>query len=266
MFKAVFIDIDGTLIKSDHSLSEITISTLQQLKERNILVVLVSARPLHGITPIAQELGLLEAPISSLNGSYIANDSTIIFESFIDAETVSRLHTALQPYGATIIYYDKLQWFAEVENEYIVKEQKITEVPVIIQPFEITLAKWQAEQSGPNKILIIAEPEVVDKIQKDLQPDFDLNMYTSKPIYLEMMNENASKAKAIQFLMDKYQIHQPEIIAIGDNFNDKAMIEFAGLGIAMGNAPDEVKEAADYVTDTNNNDGVAKALVKFIGL
>ncbi len=266
MFKAVFIDIDGTLIKSDHTLSEATISTVQQLKEKNILTVLVSARPLHGITPIAKELGLLEAPISSLNGSYIATNSTVIFESFIDAATVAHLHEALQPYGATIIYYDKLEWFAEAENEHIIKEQKITEVPIIIQPFGKTLAHWEATQSGPNKILIIAEPKVVDKIQQDLQPRFDLNMYTSKPIYLEMMNKNASKKKAIQFLMHQHHIRQPETIAIGDNFNDKAMIEFAGLGIAMGNAPDEVKAAADYVTDTNNNDGVAKALVKFIGL
>lgn len=266
MFKAVFIDIDGTLIKSDHSIGKANISTLQKLKEKNILVVLVSARPLHGILPIAKKVGLSDAPISSLNGSYIANNSTILFESLIDVNTVARLHEALQAYDATIIYYEKMQWFAEAKDEHTIKEQKITEVPVIVQPFATTLEHWTSINSGPNKILVIAEPEVVAKIQLDLQPLFDLNMWTSKPIYLEMMNRNASKSKAIQFLMKRYNLEQPEIIAIGDNFNDKEMIEYAGLGIAMGNAPDEVKEAANYVTDTNNNDGVAKALVKFIGL
>ena len=88
-------------------------------------------------------------------------------------------------------------------------------------------------------------------------------MSKSKSTYLEVMSLEASKTKAIQFLMDKYGIQQNEIIAIGDNFNDKEMIEFAGVGVAMGNAPDEIKAIADYVTDTNNEDGVAKALNHF---
>ncbi len=76
------------------------------------------------------------------------------------------------------------------------------------------------------------------------------------------MNRDASKTKAMQFLMEMYGLKQEEVIAIGDNYNDKGMIEFAGLGIAMGNAPDEIKAAADMVTDTNNRDGVASVLDK----
>ena len=91
-------------------------------------------------------------------------------------------------------------------------------------------------------------------------------MYTSKPIYLEVMNLPASKTNAINFLMKAYGISREQTIAIGDNFNDKEMIEFAGMGIAMGNAPDEVKAAADFITDTNNNDGVRKALENFFQL
>ena len=77
------------------------------------------------------------------------------------------------------------------------------------------------------------------------------------------MHQQASKTNAIQLLIEKYGIRQDEIIAIGDNYNDKSMIEFAGMGIAMGNAPDEIKKVANYITDTNNNEGVAKALKKF---
>jgi hydroxymethylpyrimidine pyrophosphatase-like HAD family hydrolase len=77
------------------------------------------------------------------------------------------------------------------------------------------------------------------------------------------MNQYASKAQAIQMLMAHYGLQQHEVIAIGDNYNDQGMIEFAGAGIAMGNAPDEIKKIADFVTDTNNNDGVAKALNHF---
>ena len=77
------------------------------------------------------------------------------------------------------------------------------------------------------------------------------------------MHKQASKTNAIQLLIEKYGIQQEEIIAIGDNYNDKSMIEFAGMGVAMGNAPDEIKKVANYITDTNNNEGVAKALKKF---
>ena len=77
------------------------------------------------------------------------------------------------------------------------------------------------------------------------------------------MHIEASKTKAIQFLMNQYGILQQEVIAIGDNYNDKEMIEFAGVGVAMGNAPEEIKLIADFVTDTNNDDGVAKALAHY---
>lgn len=268
MFKAVFIDIDGTLIKSDHSVSEATISTIKKLTDKNILVALVSARPLHGIMPIAEKVGLENAPISSLNGGYIYSNNEIVFDSFIDTDTTARLDQQLKAYDTTVIYYERQQWFAEVQNSLTDREQKITEIPITIQPFETTLEHWKSTKSGPNKILVIAEPNVVEAIQHDLKLLYanELNMYPSKPIYLEMMNKNASKTNAIKFLMARYNILQAETIAIGDNFNDKEMIEFAGTGIAMGNAPDEIKEVADYVTDTNNNDGVHKALVKFFNL
>lgn len=79
-----------------------------------------------------------------------------------------------------------------------------------------------------------------------------------------MMNKKASKVNAVQLVLRKYIIDPLEAIAIGDNFNDMDMIEFAGCGVAMGNAPDAVRAAADYVTDTNNNDGVYKAIIKLM--
>ena len=90
-----------------------------------------------------------------------------------------------------------------------------------------------------------------------------LNVFKSQPRYLELMHIEASKTKAIQFLMNQYGILQQEVIAIGDNYNDKEMIKFAGVGVAMGNAPEEIKMVADFVTDTNNDDGVSKALAHF---
>jgi Cof subfamily protein (haloacid dehalogenase superfamily) len=266
MYKAVFIDIDGTLVKSDHSISDATIATIKKLKEKNILVVLISARPLHGMTSIAKEIGLTDFPLASLNGACISIDEKIIFESVIDTITTSQLHEQLRQFDATPLYYQGMNWFAESKDLYTDYEQKITTVPIIIQPFEITAEYWQSKNSGPNKILVIAETKVVVEMQNNLRVRFigRLNIYPSKPTYLEIMNIEASKMNAVKFLIKHYNIKQEETVAIGDNFNDKEMIAFAGLGIAMGNAPDEVKAAADYVTETNNDDGVAKALAQFI--
>jgi len=266
LYKAVFIDVDGTLIRKDHSLSVATINTIQKLKEKNILVALVSARPLSGIEPIAEKLRLLDNPIASLNGSYIAEEQTIIFNATIDAGVTKQIHESLKQFNSTIIYYQQKNWFSDNKTYYTDYEQRITSVPIQIQPFNITLDAWKTSMTGPNKILIVSKEEVTNEIQNRLRKEFagSINVSTSKPIYLEAMNINASKANAIRFLANRYNIDRKEIIAIGDNFNDVEMIEFAGLGIAMGNAPAAVKAAADHVTETNNEDGVSSAIDKFI--
>jgi Cof subfamily protein (haloacid dehalogenase superfamily) len=268
MYKAVFIDVDGTLIKSDHTVSEPTKQTIQQLIEKKILVVLVSARPLDGILPISKRIGALDLPIASLNGGYIVLNNKVIFESFIDLSIASQLHEQLMTYNVTLLYYQRRECFGEIMNTHVEKEQRVTKVPVIIQPFADTLKQWKFKLTGPNKILIISTPDAVRKMQKTLLSQYGdtLNICSSKPSYLEIMNSAASKTNAIKFLLKKYNLKREEIIVIGDNFNDKEMIEFGGMGIAMGNAPDEVKAAANFVTDTNNNDGVHKALQKFMAL
>ncbi len=268
MYKAVFIDVDGTLIRSDHTVSEATRGTIKKLIEKNILVVLVSARPLHGITAISNHLGLSDLPIASLNGGYIVLQNEVIFESFINLNITAALHEQLMKHNVTLLYYQQGECFGETMDELVEKEQKITEVPVIIQPFDKTFQQWQQQQIGPNKILIMSAPESILQIQKSLQAQYgnELNICSSKPIYLEIMNSAASKANAVKFMLNKYQLKREEVIAIGDNYNDKEMIEFGGIGVAMGNAPDEIKAIADFVTDTNNNDGVHKAICKFIAL
>lgn len=268
MYKAVFIDIDGTLITSDHGISDATVNTIRKLKEKGIIVILVSARPLSGMIEISGYLGLLSYPLVSLNGAYISLEGEIIFDSVIDPKISKTLHEFLKKYDATAIYYHHDMWFSELQNGNTDYEQKITSVPITIQPFNHTLQSWQHSLSGPNKILAITRATETFEIQDHLKSQFmqHLNAYTSKPTYVEIINNNASKVNAVRLLIERYNIKREEIIAIGDNFNDKDMIEFAGIGIAMGNSPSEVKAVADFTTDTNNNNGVSKALKKIIDL
>lgn len=265
-YKAVFIDIDGTLIRKDHSLSQVTIETIKKIKQLGIHVILVSARPYHGILSISDQLELSNIPIASLNGSYIREGNTVLLNSKIDLDILKDLHNQLKKYNVSIIYYQQMKWFAESENQYTENEKKITEVPLIIDDFNSLVERWKLENNAPNKLLVVGEALEIQNIQSQIQPQFaaSLNMCTSKPVYLEVMHIGSSKQAAIEYFLKHLKIKKEEVIAIGDNFNDIEMIQFAGLGIAMGNAPDEVKSIADHITDTNNNDGVAKAIQKFI--
>ena len=265
MYKAVFIDMDGTLLRNDHTVSSTTKKTIRQLTEQGILIVPISARPLHGMLPITKDFFPNHTPVVSLNGGYIYQENTIIYQAHISPAETAAVHALIKDHPVSAMYYSQMEWYALTVTDAIKKEQRITEVPITIQPFMHTMATWEQQQTGPNKILISGDATLILYIEKLLLATHGgrLNIYKSQPRYLEVMHPEASKTKAVQFLIGKYGLQQHEIIAIGDNYNDKGMIEFAGVGVAMGNAPDEIKEAANYVTDTNNNDGVAKALQHF---
>ncbi len=267
MYKAAFIDMDGTLLTKSHTISNRTKLTIKNLTSRGILIVPISARPLHGMLHIIEGIIPAETPVVSLNGGYIYHKGKIIYEKDIPLTSAKVLQSFIDNLPVSVMYYSQMKWFAQNNTDAIKKEQKITPVPIIIQPFEQTIATWQQQKIGPNKILVAGDAAIILAIEKLLVAELGehLNIYKSQPRYLEMMNLQASKKMAMQLLMEQYGIQQHEVVAIGDNYNDKEMIEFAGMGVAMGNAPDTIKEVANYVTDSNNNEGVAKALEHFFG-
>ena len=268
MYKAVFIDMDGTLLTSHHTITDTTKQIIQQLIKSGVLVIPISARPLHGMLPLTTPVFDKEKPVVSLNGSYIFHQQAIIHEVTVSLPQAIELHDFVSTKPLSTMYYSQMDWYAAEHTDAIKKEQRITPIPIIIQPFYETVSGWEKLQAGPNKILISGNAAEILEIEKQLLAKYkgQLNIYKSQPRYLEVMHKEASKTNAIKLLMAKYGIQQNEIIAIGDNYNDKSMIEFAGVGIAMGNAPGEIKKVADHVTETNNNEGVAKALKKLFNL
>ena len=266
MYKAIFIDLDGTLIRKDHSLSQLTIHTIAKAKEKGYLVVLVSARPLSGMLPIATQLDLAEGPLASLNGAYISINQQILLDVGIPASLTRRIHDLLLPFDPTVIYYHQDQWFCDHKDYYTDYEQRITHIPVTIEPFEKTISSWEKQGTGPNKLLVVTGEDRMADLRAHLSTHLgeELTLANSKTIYLEVMARAASKLQAIRWMIDRFGIAQSEVIAIGDNYNDREMIEFAGCGIAMGNAPEAIRAVADYVTTSNNEDGVARALIKIL--
>ncbi|MBN9380170.1 MAG: HAD family phosphatase [Chitinophagaceae bacterium] len=268
MYKAVFLDMDGTLLRSDHSVSEPTKEMIRHLTSRDIPVILVSARPLNAILPTFRSIGIPgHYPLVSLNGSYIVEQERPVFDARIDLDIVASVSEKVRPFKATIAYYLQRQWFAEWKDAWTDHEQRITDITLEVAPLADLLQDWGHRNIAPNKMMVMGEAASINEIQRHLKSVYNgaLNIYPSKPTYLEVMDPRGSKSGAVNWLIQRMNIDRKEVIAMGDNYNDREMIEFAGMGVAMGNAPDEIKAVADYVTDTNNNDGVRKALERFFG-
>src|SRR5579872_3777300 len=126
MYKAVFLDMDGTLLRSDHSVSEPTIEKIRKLTGKGVRVVLVSARPVGAVLPTFRKIGLpADAPLISLNGSYIVENEKPVFDVTIDPDTAARVTEQVRPYKATIAYYLQREWYSEVRDAWTDHEQKI---------------------------------------------------------------------------------------------------------------------------------------------
>ena len=265
MLKAVFTDMDGTLLTPAHTISEPTKQIVRHLIQNGIPVIPISARPLHGMLPITETVFPEEIPIVSLNGSYIWQHGKVVHRLDIPLEEVKAVYEIAAAHPVCSMYYNQMNWYAHADTPAIRKEQKITPIPVTIDAFSNTLQQWQTANSSANKILMAGDEAVILELEQELLEKIGtrLNISKSQPRYVEAMHPDASKTNAMQLIMDQYGWEANEVLAIGDNYNDAGMIAFAGTGVVMDNAPDDLKPIADFITASNEQDGVAKALAHF---
>lgn len=263
-FKMICLDIDGTLLNSNHEITENVKSAINIVANENkIPVVLVSARMPKGITFLQKELEI-EQPIICYSGALILDkDNKVLSKEFIDVSNLENIYKLASENNIHISLYKDNEWYIEEMDYWAKQESEITNIIPKISDFNDLIEEWEIEGTGPNKILCMANPNEINFLQENTTAT-DLNIYPSKPTYLEIMPTNASKTSAINILQKKFNVERSEIIAMGDNYNDIDMLEYAGLGIAMGNAPDDVKKYANDITSTNNEDGVAEALKKYV--
>lgn len=252
-YKAIFSDMDGTLLNSQHKISPKTEQAIKSVISKGIPFIPVSARPPYAITPYTEQLQT-NAPIICYSGALILDkDLNELYSVLIDTTDLNKLTALLTPYAhLSISHYAGLNWFVNQNDYWSQQETAITGLQSQKTPENI---------QHVHKILIMGNAESileVEQILKNALPH--LSIHRSKPEYLEIMNKAATKAKAIRFMESYLQISADEVIAFGDNFNDLDMLEYAGLSVAMGNAPVEIKQAAKEVTASNNEDGIALIL------
>lgn len=264
MYRLIAIDMDGTLLCEDKSVSERNYDAIQRAKAAGVKIVLATGRPLGGIKNYLKHLKLNgKEDYAVVYGGAVVQHTTsgdILSHDALSASDWEELYTLSQSLGVNIHALTSVGCIAPKDSKYSRHETEINKIPLIIGD--------PTEQKGAQilKIMMIDEPDVLSAAITKIPPEF-YEQYTvvrSAPFFLEFLHRNANKGVGVQKLAEKLNIRQNEVICIGDAGNDSHMIEYAGLGVAMGNAVSDLKEIADYVTLSNEEHGVAHVIERFI--
>ena len=264
--RLLVIDVDGTLLTTDYRLTAVTRRSVQQVSDQGVQVVLASARSPRALHPIMEELsitGLAICYTGALTCRIIPDphaSSEAVTEQRISLSSAHMvLHNGLER-GLSVGWYCGDDWYIPRWDAALERESRLTGVPPIVEPDLVHMTQ------APHKLLAIAgEPAVFPELSRlvstlpaDCRGQFSLDNY------LEITHRDVDKATALLAMGQQLGITPANMVAIGDGENDRAMLRLVGLGIAMGNASALVKEAADAVTVSNNEDGVAEAIDRYV--
>ncbi len=261
-YRLMAVDMDGTLLNPDSIITPYTEKTVKQAIEKGLVFTLCTGRPLQGVKKYVDQLGL-DCPVITYNGAVIAHSKTgeILFSQTMDTDEARRVYSLAKQKNTMFILWSRNRLYASEISEKTAFYEGITSTKAsLIEDFEAILA------DGITKMLWYDDADVLDSWIKEFKTmGFENTTFTkSRAYFLEFFSNKTSKAVAMEKLGEYYGISREEMIAVGDQTNDLPMIEYAGMGVAMGNAVDAVKAVADYITVTNSEDGVAKVITEFI--
>ncbi|MGC6768010.1 sugar-phosphatase [Enterococcus sp. LJL51] len=265
--KLVAIDIDGTLLNSNREITPRVKEAIKKANDQGVYIVLCTGRPIPGVENFLQELDLYKENdyVITYNGSLVQatkskeviSEYSLPYEDFLEIELMARkLNVHLHMSDEQSIYT-----FNRDIGKYTVHEAYLVDMPLRYRSVEEITPEIKA-----IKMMMIDEPEILDEAISKI-PECFKEKYTtvkSTEFYYEILNKEASKGNALKKLAAHLNIPIEETMAIGDNENDLSMIEAAGIGVAMGNATDSVKAAAQVETASNDEDGVAEILFKYL--
>jgi len=263
-YKMLVLDMDDTLLTDDHKISELNKKVLLEAQAKGVYVVLASGRPTSAMTAYAKELelDLNNSYIISFNGAIISTvkDDLVLFEQKLTQEQIHELYDYSVKMKTHIITYLDNEIISETDSEYIEIEKDITGLA------HRKVASFKEAIDRPAvKCILLENPAYLKEVEKDLKKAMPhLSVAMSKPFFLEAAQYGIDKAASLKFLAAKLNIHQSEIIAVGNAGNDLTMIEYAGLGVWVDNVTPELRDRANVIVASNNNDGVAEVVQRYI--
>ena len=266
-YKLLVLDVDGTLLNDEREISKRTLATLLKVQQMGVRIVLASGRPTYGLMPLAKtlELGNYGGFVLSYNGCQIikAQNGEILFERRINPEMLPYLEKKARKNGFAIFtYHDDTLITDSPDNEYIKNEALLNNLKIIREDEFSTAIDF-----APCKCMLVSDKEkaligLEQHLEKRLAGTLDA--FRSEPYFLEVVPCGVNKANTLGALLEHLGVTREEVIAVGDGVCDVTMLQLAGMGVAMGHSQDSVKVCADYVTASNEEDGVALAVEKLI--
>ncbi len=268
LYDAIVLDVDGTLVGSDKMISDATRQAIIEAQKRGKTVAIASGRSISGIrkTAAAIQLEQFGGYVIAFNGTTVINCKTgeCIYNQTLDNDMIKPVYEAAKEMQLGItVYHDEAKELLAGNgvDQYVEADAKACDIAIKEVPDLLRAIKFPV-----NKLLLSGEPEKMKEAERQLKERFGdkMSVFRSDPCYVEILPKFVDKSVAVDKLMKFLDIKRDKVICVGDSFNDLPMLRYAGKGVAMGNAQAEVKEAADYVTASNDEDGIVEVIQKFM--
>lgn len=263
-YKMLVLDIDGTLLNSQHEISEKTLKRLLEFQAAGNHLVLASGRPTASMFQTAHELKLAQynSHMISFNGAVVTGlaNRVELFSQRMNVKEQQEVVQYIRDNDLVIVGYTPEGIKVDRENDYSHVEGELTGLPV-----DYDYEHFNHLDTPQLKLMGVGNPAIVKRLESELDRSFgeETNAVTSTPCFLEFMHRLSTKGSSLLRLCNHLGIDISEVIACGDGNNDLTMIQTAGLGVAMANATDTLKDAADYITASNDEDGIVQVIDKF---
>jgi Cof subfamily protein (haloacid dehalogenase superfamily) len=272
-------DVDGTLVDSQKRITPRAKAAIQKLKEAGIKFAVTSGRPPRGIKMIVEQVNL-STPIAAFNGGMLVEPDTmkVLMQLTLDAETARSVIESVGEFGLDVWVYAGVNWYLrELNTPHREKEERTVQFPpTVVKNFDAALEQGVAKVVGVSD-----EYDLVAKAEKGIVEEFEHGVHAkctttsrdcepsvsaarSQPYYLDVTHPKANKGSVVEMLADLLKIPPAEFATIGDMPNDVLMFKKSGYSIAMGQASEEVKQSATYVTAGMDDEGFAKAIENFV--
>ncbi|HVA53945.1 MAG TPA: Cof-type HAD-IIB family hydrolase [Acidimicrobiales bacterium] len=262
LVRLVLSDVDGTLVTSTKELTRETVRAVEHLGEAGILFAVTSGRPPRGLRMLIDPLELT-TPLAGFNGGLIVRrDLVTMQELVIRDEIVGPIIEVLRAHGLSVWVYQGTQWFVlDLDGAHVAHEATVCQfVPTELDDFD-------GVRGDVVKVVGVSDdPATIETATAALNDAFslDVSATSSQTYYIDVTHQDANKGRVVDFLADTFSLETEHIATIGDMSNDVLMFDRSGLSIAMGNATDEVKSLATRVTTSNDENGFANAVERYV--
>lgn len=259
--KLIAIDLDGTLLKNDLTISPRARQAIKAATAKGVYVTICTGRMYASAFPYVEQLGC-DLPVITYNGAYVKHPATeeILYQRFLPSNMAQDVYIRAKKRNLHTNVYYRDSLFVDSLNSWGQNYASTVKVDI-----NVVNNMLEFLQDDPIKLVSLAEKEALDDFEQELMGVYGDQLYLTRtyPTFLEIHHPEATKGRGLEAVANYLQVPRQCVMGIGDSYNDLEMFHYAGFSVVMGNGEEDVKELADYITCSNDDDGVAEAIEKF---